>query len=84
MVKPHQITIGEAIECAKEVAKGDPIDWPEGYFSAVSQDTVYNFVGLQVFDMYNTWGSDRELIMLASLIKLTVENFILNLRLEQY
>jgi len=75
MLDPKQI-----IELAKEIEEGDPIDWSDLPFS---RDTIYNMLGLGVLEQaYRTSDqSEREIILMAGLIKLTVENFVLELRL---
>jgi hypothetical protein len=65
---------------AKESNITDPIDWTN---LNVSEDTVYDMIGLSVMEMLDKIeGKDSDVIMAASILKLTVENFILNLRLQ--
>ncbi len=69
---------------AREVEEGDPIAW-EGI--AVDRDTVYELIASQIVEMmqgYEARGVPRDrqtLILLATVVKLTVENFVLHQRL---
>jgi|TARA_A200000159_G_scaffold157083_1_gene172742 hypothetical protein len=73
-------TLRQLIELAKESNITDPIDWTN---LNVSEDTVYDMIGLSVMEMLDKIeGKDSDVIMAASILKLTVENFILNLRLQ--
>ena len=64
------------VELAKEVESEDPIDWG---MLAVDEDTAYRLIASQVIEIYNT---NDQLTMLASITKLIVENFVLNLKLQ--
>tara|TARA_B100000035_G_scaffold99798_1_gene84684 strand:- start:2241 stop:2480 length:240 start_codon:yes stop_codon:yes gene_type:complete len=73
-------TLQQLVELAKESNITDPIDWSN---LNVSEDTVYEMIGLSVIEMLDKIeGKDAEIIMSASILKLTVENFVLNLRLN--
>ena len=66
---------------AKEIEAGDPIDWSS---LPLQRDAVYNMLGLSVMErVVNAQDpTERELILLASLVKLTVENFVLEMQLR--
>lgn len=73
-------TLQQLVELAKESNITNPIDWTN---LNVSEDTVYEMIGLSVIEMLDKIeGKDAEIIMSASILKLTVENFVLNLRLN--
>lgn len=73
-------TLQQLVELAKESTITDPIDWSN---LNLSEDTVYEMIGLSVIEMLDKIeGKDAEIIMSASILKLTVENFVLNLRLN--
>lgn len=78
------MTLEELIELAKEVESEDPIDF--GTLN-ISEDDVYNLVGSSVLEQYQNWKSQDansvEVIMLSTILKLVVENFVLNLKLHQ-
>lgn len=69
---------------AREVEDGDPIAW-EGL--ELDRDTVYDLIASQIAEMVNGFTArgvsrDRQtLILLATVVKLTVENFVLHQRL---
>ena len=71
----------EIIELAKEVELSDMIDW-EGL--PLEQDRIYQIVGSQAYEVYEefTNSEDGEAILLATVTKLLVENFVLNLRVN--
>lgn len=76
------ITVDQLVEIAEAIELGDPIDW--GMLS-VSEHDAYLFLATGVLENYKASDhDDRELMMLASVVKLTVENFVLNLRLNEY
>jgi hypothetical protein len=69
---------------AREVEDGDPIAWGD---TALDRDTVYDLIASQIgeiFRGYETAGlpTERQLVIaLATVVKLTVENFVLHQRL---
>ena len=68
---------------AREVEEGDPISW-EGL--ELDRDTVYDMIASQIAEMvrgYEARGVSRDrqtIILLATVVKLTVENFVLHQR----
>ena len=70
----------EIIELAKDVELEDAIDWAN---LPVDRDRIYQMIGSQAYDIYVTQSQDqdREAILLATVIKLVVENFVLNLQI---
>lgn len=70
------ISVEHLVEIAREVESVDPIDWG---MLAIDEDTAYHIIASQVLEIYNT---NDQLIMLASITKLIVENFVLNLKLQ--
>ena len=69
---------------AREVEEGDPIAWGG---VALDRDTVYELIASQIAEIfagYETGGVARDrqlLVALATVVKLTVENFVLHQRL---
>jgi hypothetical protein len=69
---------------AREVEDGDPIAW-DGL--ALDRESVYDLIASQIAEMfagYETRGvaRDRQMVIaLATVVKLTVENFVLHQRL---
>lgn len=78
-METNQITVDQLVEIAEAIELGDPIDW--GMLS-VDEHQAYLFLATGVLENYKaSEPTDRELLLLASVVKLTVENFVLNLRL---
>jgi len=71
----------QIIELAKEVELSDMIDW-EGL--PLEKDRIYQLVGSQAYELYQQFmqSEDGEAILLATVTKLLVENFVLNLRVN--
>ena len=69
---------------AREVEAGDPIDWTD---VGLDPDTVYDLIASQIAEMFSGYetrgvGRDRQMVIaLATVVKLTVENFVLHQRL---
>lgn len=76
MYDPKQI-----IDLAKEIEKGDPIDWAD---LPLDRDAVYGMLGLSVLERaYDTDSpTEREVILLATAVNLVVANFVLEMRLK--
>jgi len=81
MITPEQLPL--VIDLVKEILKEDEIDW--GYTSVSEEDTI-NLIANNTLDNYirvqqNLTQVDLEVLLLASITKLLVENFVLNLKL---
>ena len=69
----------EVIELAKEVAGTDQIDWDN---LPLDKDKIYQMIGSQAYETYGqTEDEDHLAILLATVIHLLVENFVLNLQI---
>lgn len=71
-------------ELAREVEITDPIEWGN---LAVSEEAAYNMMALSVMEMVQKMDRDSDdektkIILMSSLTKLLVENFVLNLKLQ--
>ena len=76
----QQTTIHQLAALAKEGAVKDPIDWAE---LAVEEDQAFLMMASQVFEQMEGCPEDqRAVVAMATMTKLLVENFVLNLRLE--
>jgi len=69
--------INHIAELAKEVEVEDPIDWG---IIPISEDVTYQMMTTSVLEQFGDMTQQRD-IMIATIVKLVVENFILNLRL---
>lgn len=69
---------------AREVEQADPIAWGD---VALDRDTAFDFIALQIAEMFAGYeksgiSRDRQMVIaLTSVVKLTVENFVLHQRL---
>lgn len=71
-------------QLAREVEITDPIEWGG---LGVSEESAYNMMALSVMEMVQKMERDGdeqkvEVVLMASLTKLLVENFVLNLKLQ--
>lgn len=76
------MTVDDIVNVAMQIEVEDPIDW--GLLN-VNEKDAYKLVGYSILDMYNEWNAsdNKEEIMLSTITKLVVENFVLNLKLVQ-
>lgn len=72
----------EIIDLAQNVELGDSIDWTG---LNVDRARVYQIIGSQVYEAYsqNSNPEDNEAVLLATITKLVVENYVLNIKLEK-
>ena len=69
---------------AREVEEADPIAWGS---VALDRDTVYELIASQIAEMFARYAAqgvpaERQMVIaLATVVKLTVENFVLHQRL---
>lgn len=75
------INVDDLVDLAKAVGEGDPIDWSD---LNMSEDQTYSLIASSVIEQFSQWkqSGDTELVMLATITKLVVENFVLNLKLH--
>lgn len=77
-------TQDQIIELAKEVEFTDDIDWDN---LPLEKDKIYQMVGSQVIELYEKYSLDTDsekAVLLATITKLVVENFVLNLRVNSF
>lgn len=67
-------------ELAQEIEKSDFIDWGD---LAISESAAYELIANQVYEQYKATENIKgeRLVLLATITKLAVENFVLNLKL---
>lgn len=74
-----KVTVDQLIEIAREVETEDPIDW--GMLS-IDEEQAYRLIALNLVEMFENIGmQDRDITLMSMIVKLTVENFVLNLKL---
>jgi phage-related baseplate assembly protein len=71
----------QIIELAKEVELTDAIDWED---LPLEKDRIYQIIGSQAYELYANYSQseDGEAILIATVTKLLVENFVLNLKVQ--
>lgn len=79
-----KITPNVISQLAREVDITDPIDWG---CLVINEDSTYNMMALSVMEMVQMMEQDDEqktqTVLMASLTKLLVENFVLNTKLRE-
>lgn len=72
----------QIIELAKEVEANDGIEWGN---LPLDRDKIYQVVGSQAYELFDQFSAtdDSEAVLMATVIKLLVENFVLNLQLSK-
>lgn len=76
------LTLDQLVELAQEVEITDPIDWE---YLSIDENSAYRLIASSILEQFNSIHSDDEKLqmLLISLVKLTVENFVLNIKLLQ-
>ena len=73
--------VEQIVEIAQEIESEDPIDWA---MLAIDEKTAYTMMATSILENYLMTDKDsRDMMLLATAVKLTVENFVLNLKLLQ-
>ena len=78
-----KFTLEQIIELAKEVELTDAIEWDN---LPLEKDRIYQIVGSQAYELYANYSQseDGEAILIATVTKLLVENFVLNLKVNSF
>ncbi len=74
-------TVQQLAQISMAAEEGDPFDWGS---LKIDKQAAYELMASHALELYATQGPYRDVILLSSLTKSIVENFILNLKLEQY
>ncbi len=79
------IQVKDIVDLVNEIDSEDPIDW--GMLN-IDETEATELIANNLIEQYNTtWAqmpdNERNIIMLATITKLVVENFTLNLKLMQ-
>jgi hypothetical protein len=73
-----QITTSQLAKIAKEAEITDPIEWGE---LTIQEDVAYEMMAASVIEMMaKLKDEEKEVVAMASIVKLLVENFVLNLK----
>jgi len=74
-----KVSVDQLIEIAREVETEDPIDWG---MLAINENEAYRLIALNLVEIFeNVNYQDRDTVLMSMIVKLTVENFVLNLKL---
>lgn len=74
-----KVTVEELVELARGVEIEDPIDWG---VLAIDEEQAYRLMALNLIEIFeNINDQDRDNVLMSMIIKLVVENFVLNLKL---
>jgi hypothetical protein len=65
---------------AQEVEVGDPIDWG---MTELKEEDAYKLMAMSVVNQFDKYSVQEREIMIATITKLVVENFVLNLKLKK-
>lgn len=65
---------------AQEVEVGDPIDWG---MTELNEEDAYKLMAMSVVNQFDKYNVQEREIMIATITKLVVENFVLNLKLKK-
>jgi hypothetical protein len=65
---------------AKEVESENPIDWG---MLEISEDDAYKLIAMNTVNQFDKYNVQEKEIMIATITKLVVENFALNLKLKK-
>lgn len=73
--------VGRLVGLAREIDIREPIDWSS---LKITEDEIYEMMANSVIDqMYSLPQEHREGVAMATLVKLLVENFVLNTKLNE-
>lgn len=72
--------IDRIVKLAQEVETQDPIDW--GMLEITEAD-AYRLIAMNTVNQFDKYNVQEREIMIATITKLVVENFVLNLKLKK-
>lgn len=73
-------TVKQLAELARESDDQDPIDWGE---LKITEDHAYEMMASNVLEQFSSIPEDQRLtVAMATVTKLLVENFVLNVKLR--
>ena len=75
-----EVYVDRIATLAEEIESSDPIDWG---LLQISEDNAYKLIAANVINQFNKYSMDEREIMIATITKLVVENFVLNLKLQR-
>ena len=75
------MTLNQLVELAIATEQNEELPWDK---LTISKENAYGMMAAHVIDMFeNEEAADREIVMMSVMVKLLVENFVLQLALRQ-
>jgi hypothetical protein len=71
-------TIELLVDLAQEAEISDPLDWNNLH---INKQSAYHIMASQMIELFGEPQTQREIVIMSSMLKLIVENFLLNTRL---
>ncbi len=71
--------IDRIVSIAQEVESEDPIDWG---MLEINEEDAYKLIAMNVVNQFSNFDINERDIMIATITKLVVENFTLNLKIK--
>ena len=72
--------IDHIVDIVDEIETEDPIDW--GLLN-ISEANAYKLIALNVISHFDKYSEPEDDVMIATVTKLIVDNFVLNLKLQK-
>ena len=72
------MTLNQLVELAMATEQNNELPWDK---LTISKETAYGMMAAHIIDMFNEYESDadKQVVMMSVMVKLLVENFILQL-----
>lgn len=65
---------------AQQIETEDPIDWG---MLMIDEESSYKLIAMSVVNQFDKYDTSEREIMIATITKLVVENFVLNLKVQK-
>ena len=75
-----QVYIERIAKLAQEIESEDTIDWG---MTEIKEEDAYKLIAMSVVNQFDKYTIDEREIMIATITKLVVENFVLNVKLRE-
>ena len=75
-----QVYIERIAKLAQEIESEDTIDWG---MTEIKEEDAYKLIAMSVVNQFDKYNTDEREIMIATITKLVVENFVLNIKLRE-
>ena len=75
-----RVYIERIAKLAQEIESEDTIDWG---MTEIKEEDAYKLIAMSVVNQFDKYNTDEREIMIATITKLVVENFVLNIKLRE-